>query len=110
MDNKKNDEYYLERIKTDLKFVIDQTEGKTQEEIENNALLIDSIMFRIIQIAENNNKLSEKFKTEHKEVPWVAIKGMRNRIVHAYGYVDMSFVYDTVVHGIPEMYSKLKTL
>lgn len=110
MDNDKNDTYYLEKIKSDLKFVISHTEGKTQEEIENNDLLIDSIMFRIIQIAENNNKLSDEFKTKHKEVPWVAIKGMRNRIVHAYGHVDMSFVYDTVAHGIPEMYSRIKEL
>ena len=110
MDNEKNDMYYLERIKTDLEFVIEHTAGKTQEEVENNELLVDSIMFRIIQIAENNNKLSTEFKSSHKEAPWVAIKGMRNRIVHAYGYVDMSFVYDTAVHGIPEMYSKLKDI
>ena len=110
MDNDKNDAYYLERIKTDLEFVICHTEGKTREEIENNDLLIDSIMFRIIQIAENNNKLSNLFKSEHEEVPCVAIRGMRNRIVHAYGHVDMSFVYDTVAHGIPEMYSRIKEL
>ena len=58
--------------------------GKTKEEIEENEILIDSILFRIIQIAENNSKLSEEFKSNHKEVPWVAIKGMRNKIVHDY--------------------------
>lgn len=110
MDNVKNDSYYLERIKADLLFVINHTREKTQEEIKNNDLLLDSIMFRIIQIAENNSKLSEGFKISHKDVPWVAIKGMRNRIVHAYGYVDISFVYDTVINGIPEMYSKSKDL
>ena len=51
MDNDKNDAYYLERIKTDLEFVICHTEGKTREEIENNDLLIDSIMFRIMPMA-----------------------------------------------------------
>ncbi len=103
MDNKKDDRYYLEKIKTDLKFVVDHTAGKTKEEIEADELLIDSVMFRIIQIAENNSKLSEVFKADHKEVPWLAIKGMRNKIVHDYGYVDLSIVYDTVIHGIPEM-------
>ena len=48
----------------------------------------DSIMFRIIQIAENNNKLSDDFKNRFKNVPWLAIKGMRNKIVHNYGVVD----------------------
>ena len=110
MDNEKNDQYYVDKIKTDLRFVIDHTDGKTREEIEENELLVDSILFRIIQIAENNSKLSEVFKTDHKEVPWVAIKGMRNKIVHDYGVVHFEFVYDTVTRGIPEMYEKLKDL
>ena len=73
----------------------------------NNDLLVDSIMFRIIQIAENNSHLSDGFKKEHKEIPWMAIKGMRNRIVHDYGVVNMVIVYDTVTMWIPEMYEKL---
>jgi len=110
MDNEKNDQYYVDKIKTDLRFVIDHTDGKTREEIEENELLVDSILFRIIQIAENNSKLSAGFKSDHKEVPWVAIKGMRNKIVHDYGVVHFEFVYDTVTRGIPEMYEKLKEL
>lgn len=62
MDNVKNDKYYLEKIISDLRFIIEHTKGKTKDEIENNDLLVDSIMFRIIQIAENNSRLSEEFK------------------------------------------------
>lgn len=107
MDNVKNDRYYLGKIVDDLKFVIDHTEGKTREEIENDEVLIDSILFRIIQISENNGKLTDLFKADHQDVPWLAIKGMRNRIVHDYGIMDFSIIYDTVVHGIPETYEKL---
>lgn len=110
MDNIKDNQYYLDRIKTDLQFVIAHTQGKTKEEIEADELLIDSIMFRIIQIAENNSRLTDQFKAEHSEVPWIAIKGMRNKIVHDYGYVDLTIVYDTVIHGIPDMYEKLKSI
>ena len=110
MDREKNDQYYLDRIKTDLKFVIDHTKGKSTEEIESDALLIDSIMFRIIQISENNSKLSKQFVSSHKEVPWAAIKGMRNRIVHDYGEVNFNFVYDTVFNGIPQMYESIQNI
>ena len=67
-------------------------------------------MFRIIQISENNDKLSDEFKKQNNNVPWLAIKGMRNRIVHAYGNVDLSIVYDTVKNGIPEMYEELNKI
>ena len=106
MDNVKNDKYYLEKIISDLGFIIEHTKGKTKDEIENNDLLVDSIMFRIIQIAENS-RLSEEFKKKYSEMPWVAIKGMRNKIVHDYGVVNMVIVYDTVTRWIPEMYEKL---
>ena len=110
MDNIKDDYYYVDRIKTDLKFVIDHTEGKAIEDLEKDEILVDSVLFRIIQIAENNSKLTDSFKEQHADIPWLAIKGMRNIIVHNYGHVDLAFVYDTVIHGIPEMYEKLKDL
>lgn len=109
MDNIKNDKYYVEKIINDLRFIINHTVGKAKDEIETDELLIDSIMFRIIQISENNGKLSEQFKVTHAEVPWLAIKGMRNRIVHDYGYVDLTIVYDAVINKIPEMLEKLET-
>lgn len=107
MDNIKNDKYYLEKIISDLEFIIEHTKGKTKNEIENNDLLVDSIMFRIIQIAEKNSRLSEEFKKEYNEIPWVAIKGMRNKIFHDYGVVNMVIIYDMVTRWIPEMYEKL---
>lgn len=107
MDNRKNDRYYLKKIVTDLAFIISHTNGLSQKDLEENDLLIDSIMFRIIQIAENNNKLTDAFKKAHSDVPWIAIKGMRNKIVHDYGDMDITIVYDTVSNGIPEMYEKL---
>lgn len=103
-DNTKGNEYYLSKIISDLKFIIEHTKEKTETEI--NDLLVGSIMFRIIQIAENNNRLSNNFKKEHNEIPWTAIKGMRNKIVHDYGVVNMAIVYDIITKWIPRMYEK----
>ena len=106
----KDDMYYVEKIIDDLKFVIDHTKGLTTEEIKQNELLVDSIMFRIIQISENDNKLSSMFKIENKDIPWASIKGMRNKIVHDYGIINFEIVYDTVFVGIPKMYEALNIL
>lgn len=61
MDNKKDDKYFLEKILYDLKFLIKHTYGKTKNEIENEEILVDSIMFRLVQISENSDKLSYFF-------------------------------------------------
>ncbi len=110
MDNIKNDRYYLDKILADLEHIMRITDGKTQSEIERDEILTDSVMFRLIQIAENSEKLTREFKEANAGIPWRAIKGMRNTIVHNYGIVDLSVIYDTVTKSIPEFYNQLKKL
>ena len=110
MDNKKDNQYYLKKITTDLAFICKHTEGLTQKELEKNEVLVDSCLFRLIQVAENSDKLTPEFKTGHSTVPWRAMKGMRNRIVHEYGSVDLSVVFDTVMNDIPQLLTVLKEI
>ena len=103
MDNRKDDSYYLRRIITDLGFILSHTEGITEEQLQADEVLLDSVMFRLIQVSENSDKLTDAFKMSHAEIPWRAMKGLRNRIVHEYGNVDLSVVYDTVKNDIPAL-------
>ena len=59
--------------------------------------------FRLIQVSENSKRLSESFKEAHSNIPWKAIYGFRNRIVHDYGHVDLSVVYATIKNDVPEL-------
>ena len=110
MDNIKNNQYYISKIITDISFVIEHTKDLTQLEIENNEILVDSVMFRLIQISENSDKLTDEFKCCHSFVPWRAIKGMRNRIVHEYGEVDLYIVHQTITRDIPDLCSLIESI
>lgn len=100
MDNKKNNMYYIDKMLLDLDFLIKHTKDITKEEFEKNELLLDSIMFRFIQISEYIKKLTIQFRNEHSNIPWKDIIGLRNRIVHEYGNVDLEIIYDTVKEDI----------
>lgn len=110
MDNKKDNKYYVKKIVTDLAFIIKHTSDLTLAELDQNEILLDSVMFRLIQISENSDKLTIDFKAYHSNIPWRAIKGLRNRIVHEYGNVDLTVVYDTVKNDIPQLLDDLKTI
>jgi uncharacterized protein with HEPN domain len=105
MDNLKDDLFYVEKIHTDLIFLIKHTKYLTKEEFGLEELLLDSIMFRFIQISECIKKLSEPFKAQNKQIPWISIVGLRNRIVHDYGKVDLTVIYNTVKKDIYELES-----
>lgn len=110
MDNVKTDLYYLKRVIKDLGFIIEQTAGITLWQLQRNEVLCDSVLFRLIQISENASKLTLPFKEAHRDIPWQAIKGMRNRIVHDYGEVDLSIIYQTVTEDIPALYEQIQGL
>lgn len=110
MVKRKTDEYFVDKIRTDLQFIVDHTRGLEQEEFENNEVLVDSVMFRLIQISENSDRLTEIFKLKYNDIPWRAIKGLRNRIVHEYGNVDLSVIYYTVKDDIPALFDVLKSI
>lgn len=103
----KDDNYYIRKIIDDLSFVVEHTKNISMEEMIDNPLMLDSIMFRIIQISENNNKLSNDFKAKNNNIPWMSIKGMRNIIVHDYGIINYEIVYDTVKNKMPLMIEEL---
>ena len=52
MDNVKNDAYYIKRLKQDLEFVVTHMKNVDIEELNANEVLLDSMLFRMIQISE----------------------------------------------------------
>jgi len=103
MDNYKNDQYYIRKIHDDLVFIHSHMENVDSKEFSFNELLQDSMMFRLVQISESSRRLSDEYKLSHSDIPWTAVFGLRNRIVHDYGNVDLGIVYDTLKIDVPEL-------
>ena len=103
MDNVKNDHYYIQKIRKDLEFIVVHMRNIDIEELNANEVLLDSMLFRMIQLSENARRLSDEYKHIHSAIPWNALYGLRNRIVHDYGNVDLNVVYETLKNDIPEL-------
>ena len=56
MDNVKNDDYYITKIKDNLQFICKYMENVSKEQFNDNELLQDSMSFRLIQISEDSKK------------------------------------------------------
>ena len=55
----------------------------------------------VIQIGELVGELSDEVKRENAAIPWRVIKDTRNFYVHAYGAIDLTSVWETLLHDIP---------
>lgn len=51
MVKRKTDEYFVDKIRTDLQFIIDHTRGLEQKEFENDEVLVDSVMYGNVDLS-----------------------------------------------------------
>lgn len=103
MDRQKDDTYYAKRILSDLEYITLHMQNIADSEFAVNEILQDAMMFRLIQISENAKKITDEYQRSHPDIPWSDINGLRNRIVHDYGNVDLNIVFETLKFDIPDL-------
>ena len=71
-------------------------------------LLQDAVIRRLSIVGEAARRVSEPSRLTYPTVPWQAVIGMRNRLVHEYDDIDPELVWETVVTSLPALISALK--
>ncbi|MGQ9823176.1 MAG: HepT-like ribonuclease domain-containing protein [Thermogutta sp.] len=84
--------------------------GLTRKQFEESRLHQLAILKALETIGEAAARVSESFRIAHPDIPWRAIVGMRNRLVHAYFEVDLDEVWDTVQNDLPPLIAALELL
>lgn len=110
MDNIKDDKYYISKIINDIEFCLRNLTKTTLHEFDSDEILSSAISFKFVQISENVKKLSPEIFNKYKNIPWHKISGLRNRIVHDYGSVELDIIYYTVKQNLPDLLVSLSTL
>ena len=100
MDNKKDNIYYFSKVVEDINKIKEYFNNASYEEFIADNATVDARLFRLVQIAENLKMISDDFKSDHQEVGWNGIIGLRNRLVHDYGNTDYSIVYTIVTEDL----------
>ncbi len=84
--------------------------GRRRDDLDQDEMLLFAIVRAVEIIGEAASKVTEETRATHGEVPWKAIVGMRNRLVHAYFEIDTSIVWVAVTEEIPALLSQLRPL
>jgi uncharacterized protein with HEPN domain len=81
--------------------------GKRRDDLEND-LTFNLALTRLIEIiGEAANRVPEEFRQTHPDIPWMAIIGMRNRLIHGYDEVDPDFLWSVVSDDLPSLINQL---
>ena len=64
----------------------------------------------VMQMGELVNRLSDECLENNPEIPWHAMRAMRNLYAHEYEKIDLKIVWETLTKRIPELRQQLENL
>jgi uncharacterized protein with HEPN domain len=84
--------------------------GRARTDLDQDKMLRYALVRAIQVIGEAASKVSPESRLELPGVPWAAITGMRNRLVHAYFDIDTNLLWVTVEKDLPDLLTQLKAV
>ncbi len=86
------------------------TAGKSRTEIETDEIAQLALARLLEIVGEASRGVSAGYQQTHAEIPWAAIGGLRNRLVHAYFDIDLGVLMDIAQKDLPALVGQLERL
>jgi uncharacterized protein with HEPN domain len=90
------------------KEILDFTIGSSQSSFAANRMLQLAIVKDLEIIGEAANNVSIECQDRYSYIPWRAMVGMRNRLVHAYFGINLDVIWQTVQQDLPPLIDSLE--
>jgi uncharacterized protein with HEPN domain len=94
---------YLNDISESIDDAISFINGMTYNDFILDKKTINAVVRSIEIIGEASKHISKSIRDKTPEVPWVEMKGMRNKITHEYFGIDNKIVWDTINNNLPKL-------
>jgi len=104
---KRKDRILIQKIIGYIIEVQQYSAGLTAETFAAERKTIAACAFTVAQMAELAKEISEEAQAAYPDIPWIAMRGMRNKIVHDYENLDLSVLWATITKSLPELQFKL---
>lgn len=93
----------------DLYRMLDE-QGITAEKICTEQFVQWAVTTPLYNIGEFTAHLSKDLKSEHPEIPWSKVAGLRHRLVHDYGGTDWRIIVQVIFEDLPEYVRQVREL
>lgn len=85
-------------------------EGMDQEAFFADKKTQQAVILNILVLGEAATQVGNEYPDwadQHPEVPWRAMRGMRNRLAHGYFEINLDVVWETVQTSLADLEEKL---
>ena len=104
------DHAYLFDILESARSILEYTRGKDWESFVKDNLLQDAVVRRLEIIGEASGCVSAETQRKYSQLPWSAMKGTRNKVIHEYDAIQLDIIWDIVQQDLPALVNDLERI
>lgn len=101
---------YIRDILQCIKHIGKYTSNLSFDEFSSNFMMIEACLYNIQVIGEAVSKLPEDVRINNPQIPWMLIKGMRNRLIHDYIGTDLQVMWNIIINELPAFEENLQII
>lgn len=101
---------YIGDILNSIDHIQQYSSNLSFEEFLSNFMALEACLYNIQVIGEAVTKIPDDIKEANPAIPWVLIKGMRNRLIHEYFGTDFQLVWNVIRNELPPLKSELENI
>lgn len=83
---------------------------RQRADLEQDEMLSFALVRAVEVIGEAASKVTAEGRADLPGVPWAAVTGMRNRLIHAYFDINLDILWATVEQALPTLLRQLKSV
>ena len=94
-------DFYIEDMLEFGEKVLSYTDGLNEATFLADGLTYEATLLNILLIGEAARHIPHDVREAYLDIPWNAVIGTRNRVVHGYRQVDQAILWSIIQDAIP---------
>lgn len=86
------------------------TSGMDAHALAADAKTLKAVLANFAIVGEAATHLPEEVTIRYPDVPWRAMRAMRNFVIHAYFSIEPAIVWETIQNDLPSLAASLRTI
>ena len=90
--------------------ILSYAQGLNRSELQADKMRVSAILYQVLIMGEATKRLSPEFRSQHSQIPWSNIAGMRDTVAHQYDRIEFGILWAVIQNSIPELLEMITPL
>jgi len=108
--SRRDDRVALRQMLDHAREAREMVRGRVRAHLESDRTFQLALTRLMEIVGESASRVSAPTREAHPAIPWQAVVGMRNRLIHGYDVVDLDLLWDTVETDLPPLIGQLRAI